>query len=160
MGYNIGPKIGIDGENEFRNQIRKINNEYKTLTAETKATTAAFDAYGNEQGKLKKTGEQLQKQIDLQKQKVDLLSDMVKKATAKFGKNSDEVIRLKGVLYDAQASLSGLEGELRDVNLKLKEDTDAVEDFGNEADKTQEKIVDFGDVLAANFFCEDDVCRA
>lgn len=154
MGYNIGPKIGIEGENEFRSQIRKINNEYKTLTAETKAATAAFDANGDEQGKLKKTGEQLQKQIDLQKQKVNLLSDMVQKATAKFGENSDEVTRLKGVMYDAQASLTGLESELKDVNQKLKDDTKAIEDFGNEADETQEKIVDFGDILAANFLSD------
>ena len=154
MGYNIGPKIGIDGEKEFRAQLKQINNAYKTLTAETRAATAAFDANGDEQGKLKKTGEQLQKQIDLQKQKVSLLSDMVQKATAKFGENSDEVTRLKGVMYDAQASLSGLEGELKDVNQKLKEDTKAVEDFGNEADETQEKIVDFGDILAANFLSD------
>lgn len=154
MGYNIGPKIGIDGEREFRKQLSQINNAYKTLTAETKAATAAFDANGDEQGKLRKTGEQLQKQIDLQQKKVSLLSDMVQKATAKFGENSDEVTRLKGVMYDAQASLSGLEGELKDVNQKLKDDTKAVEDFGNEADETQEKIVDFGDILAANFLSD------
>lgn len=152
--YNIGPKIGIDGEREFRKQLSQLNNAYKTLTAETKAVTAAFDANGDEQGKLKKTGEQLQKQIDLQQKKVSLLSDMVQKATAKFGENSDEVTRLKGVMYDAQASLSGLEGELKDVNQKLKEDTKAVEDFGEEADETQEKIVDFGDILAANFLSD------
>lgn len=154
MSYNIGPKIGVDGEKEFRNQLKQINNAYKTLTAETKAATAAFDAAGDEQGKLKKTGEQLQKQIDLQKQKVSLLSDMVQKATAKFGENSDEVTRLKGVMYDAQASLSGLEGELKDVNQKLKEDTDAVEDLGNETDETQEKIVDFSDILSAGFLSD------
>lgn len=154
MGYNIGPKIGIDGEREFRKQLSQINNAYKTLTAETKAATAAFDANGDEQGKLRKTGEQLQKQIDLQQKKVSLLSDMVQKATAKFGENSDKVTRLKGVMYDAQASLSGLEGELKDVNQKLKDDTKAVEDFGNEAGETQEKIVDFGDILAANFLSD------
>lgn len=154
MSYDIGPRIGIDGENEFRNQLKKINNSYKTLTAETKAATAAFDANGDEQGKLKKTSEQLQKQIDLQKKKVALMADMVEKASAKFDEDSYEVTRWKTLLYQSQATLTGLESELKDVNQKLKEDTDAVEDFGNEADKTQEKIVDFGDILAANFLSD------
>ncbi len=43
MAYNIGPKIGIDGEAEFRRQISQINTEYKTLVAQTKAVTAEFD---------------------------------------------------------------------------------------------------------------------
>ena len=64
MGYNIGPKIGIDGEREFRQSIKKINDEYKALEAETRAVTAAFDANGDEQGKLEAQSKQLEKQID------------------------------------------------------------------------------------------------
>lgn len=154
MSYNIGPKIGIDGEREFRAQINKINNAYKTLEAETKAVTAAFDANGDEQGKLEKTATQLRKQIDLQQQKVSLLSDAVEKATVKFGSESDEVTRLKGVMYDAQAKMSGLEGELNDVTQRLKEGSSHVEDFGNETDQAAEKVVDFGDILAANFLSD------
>ena len=66
MSYNIGPKIGIDGEKEFRSSIRNINDTYKALEAETKAVTKSFDAQGDEQGKLEATSKQLQKQIDLQ----------------------------------------------------------------------------------------------
>lgn len=73
MGYNIGPRIGIEGESEFRESIRKINAEYKTMTAETKALTSAFDANGDQQGKLKVKSEQLVKLIAKQKEKVDLL---------------------------------------------------------------------------------------
>ena len=29
--YNIGPKIGIDGEREFRAQISRINSEYRSM---------------------------------------------------------------------------------------------------------------------------------
>ena len=81
MSYNIGPKIGIEGEAEFRKSIRQINDTYKTLEAETKAVTAAFDAQGDEQGKLKAASQQLIKQIYEQQKKMNLLEDAVAKAS-------------------------------------------------------------------------------
>lgn len=154
MSYNIGPKIGIDGEKEFRNQIKQLNSSYKTLQAETKAVTAAFDANGDEQGKLQKLTEQLQKQIDVQKQKVSLLSDAVEKATAKYGEESEEVNRLKGVMYDAQATMSGLEGELKDVTRRLEQGTEEMDDLGDQTEQTAKQVVDFGDILAANMLSD------
>lgn len=151
MGYNIGPKIGIEGESEFRNQIKKINAEYKTLEAETRAVTAAFEKNGDEQGKLEAITKQLEKQIDKQKQKMSLLEDAVKKATEKFGEESTEANRLRGVLYDTQATVSKLEGSLDDARRQLDETGDAMEDFGDETDKAGDAAMEFEDVLGAAF---------
>lgn len=150
MGYNIGPKIGIEGEKEFRDSIKRINDTYKALEAETKAVTAAFDANGDEQGKLEASAKQLQKQIDLQKEKMELLQDAVKKATDKYGENSVEATRLRGAMYDAQAGVSKLEMELKDVNSRLDSSEDAMEDFGSAVDDAGDKAIDFGDILKAN----------
>ena len=35
--YNIGPKIGIEGEREFRSQISRINSEYRSMDSYLKA---------------------------------------------------------------------------------------------------------------------------
>lgn len=150
MGYNIGPKIGIEGEQQFRKQIRDINAEYKTLEAETRAVTAAFEANGDEQGKLEATARQLQKQIDTQKEKMALLQDAVQKASDKFGENSIEANRLKGALYDTQATVSGLESELKDAQNRLDITGDELEDFSKETDNAGDHVVDFGDLLKAN----------
>lgn len=150
MGYNIGPKIGIDGEKEFRDQIKRINDTYKALEAETKAVTAAFEANGDEQGKLEATAKQLEKRIDLQKEKMALLQDAVQKATDKYGENSIEATRLRGAMYDAQAGVAQLEAELRDTNNRLDKSEDAMEDFGNAVDDAGDKAIGFGDILKAN----------
>ena len=118
-GYNIGPKIGIDGEAEFRQQITRLNASYKTLTAETKAVTAAFDANGDEQGKLRATAQQLEKQIDNQRKRSDLLSDAIQKASQKYKEDSVEVQRLQAALYDTQATITGLEQDLSKTNAEL-----------------------------------------
>ena len=34
MAYDIGPKIGIDGESEFRKQLNSINTSLRTLKTE------------------------------------------------------------------------------------------------------------------------------
>lgn len=152
MAYNIGPKIGIDGEAEFRRQISQINTEYKTLVAQTKAVTAEFDKNGDEQGKLRATAAQLQKQIDNQRSKVSLLEGAWGKARTKFGDSSIEAQRLEGALYDAQAEVSKLEKELTGVDEELAAVSEAFRgaggdagDFTGSAQDAADKIADFAD---------------
>lgn len=167
-GYNIGPKIGIDGEAEFRQQITRLNASYKTLTAETKAVTAAFDANGDEQGKLRATSQQLEKQLDNQRKRADLLSDAVKKASDEYGKNSTKAQRLQAALYDTQATITGLEQDLSKTNDELERAGDNTGDFADEAEDAGDMVedladnldgagasaLDFGDVLKANLLSD------
>lgn len=148
--YNIGPKIGIEGEREFRQQLKNINDSYKALEAETRAVTAAFKASGDEQGKLEATSKQLQKQIDLQKEKMALLQDAAKKASDKYDENSIEVTRLRGALYNAQATLTGLENELKDTEAQLGKTGSALDELGDDTVEAGKDVVAFGDILKAN----------
>ena len=148
--YNIGPKIGIEGEREFRQQLKNINDSYKALEAETRAVTSAFEASGDEQGKLEATSKQLQKQIDLQKEKMALLQDAVKKASDKYDENSIEVTRLRGALYNAQATLTGLENELKDTEAQLGKTGSALDELGDDTEEAGKDVVAFGDILKAN----------
>ena len=40
MAVNIGPKIGVDGEAEYRKEINNIIQQAKTLSSEMKAVTS------------------------------------------------------------------------------------------------------------------------
>ena len=150
MAYNIGPKIGIDGEAEFRKQIKEINLAYKTLQAETKAVTAEFEANGDEMGGLSAKGQQLEKMITNQRDKLKLLEDAVEKATAQYGENSTEATRLKGVMYDTAASVSDLEKQLKDTEKQLEGADNAMDDLSDSSEAAGQQIVKFGDLVAAN----------
>lgn len=150
MAYNIGPKIGIDGEAEFRRQIKEINLAYKTLQAETKAVTAEFEANGDEMGGLSAKGQQLEKMITNQRDKLKLLEDAVEKATAQYGENSTEATRLKGVMYDTAASVSDLEKQLKDTEKQLESADNAMDDLSDSSEAAGQQIVKFGDMVAAN----------
>ena len=52
MAVDIGPKIGIDGEKEFRESLRTMGQQLKTLGTEMKAVTSAFDVDNDSQKKL------------------------------------------------------------------------------------------------------------
>ena len=41
-GVSIGPRIQVDGEEQYRQQIRGIIEQSKTLDAEMRALTATF----------------------------------------------------------------------------------------------------------------------
>ena len=43
MSENIGPKIGIEGEAEYKKQLDKIIQQSKELASEMKTVTSEFD---------------------------------------------------------------------------------------------------------------------
>ncbi len=140
MAYNIGPKIGIDGWAEFRKQITAINTSYRTMEAELKAVSAAYEANGDEAGKLSASTNILEREIAAQKEKLELVQDALKKTTEKYNENSVEASRLRGVMYDTQATLSGLEKKLRDTKSSLENFTGEVENAVDPEDAFQKEI--------------------
>ena len=73
MAVDIGPKIGIDGEKEFRDELRNINQQLRTLGSEMKAVTSAFDANAESQDRLSAQAQVLTNQIDAQEKKLQQL---------------------------------------------------------------------------------------
>ena len=154
MGYRIGPTIGIDGEAEFRRQIKAINNEYKTLQAETKALTAEFDKNGDQQGKLKMQTQQLEKEIDAQKRAIEEMEKALKAAETSTDANADAVTTWRGKLYNAQATVSELEKELTDTEDELRRMEKGIEDTGDAADDAGGAVSGFGDILKGNLIAD------
>ena len=52
MAYDIGPRIGIQGEAEFNRQIKNINNALRECGSEMKALSSEFEDNANSQDAL------------------------------------------------------------------------------------------------------------
>ena len=76
MAVDIGPKIGIDGEAEFRKALNNITQQLKTLGSEMNAVTSAFTDETKAQEKSSKTSAILSKEIAAQR---DSLCEIVGK---------------------------------------------------------------------------------
>lgn len=154
MAYNIGPKIGIEGEAQFRQQIKAINNEYKTLQAQTKALTAEFDKNDDQQGKLRMQTQQLEKQIDAQRRAIEEMERALKRAEETEDANSDAVTTWRGKLYDAQATVAQLEKELKDTESALENFNKDVGESDQALDEAGKGASQFGDILGGNLIAD------
>lgn len=126
MATNIGPKIGIDGEKEYRQQINLIIQQSKTLAAEMKAVTSAFTKDTSAKEKSKKVGEVLTKQIETQRKRVEELAKMTEESAKATGENSKETLSWREALNNATAQLNQLEKGLKADGVATKEYTNSV----------------------------------
>ena len=118
MAKDIGPRIGIEGESQYRKEIENIIQQAKTLDSEMRAVASAFDDEADAQKKNKAVTEQVNKQIEVQKERIKLLQDMVQRAADATGENSTETLKWKQALADAKTQLNNLEGSLDSTTQK------------------------------------------
>lgn len=147
MATNIGPKIGVDGEKEYRQQISQIIQQSKTLASEMKLVSASFTAATSAEDKNAKTAAVLNKQIATQREYVKLLADQAGKVAGVYGTNSVQAQKYEEQLNKARAKLLEMQHALQDTE-------HGVEDLGNEMDSGGDKAISFGDVLKANILSE------
>ena len=147
MATNIGPKIGVDGEKEYRQQISQIIQQSKTLASEMKLVSASFTAATSAEDKNAKTAAVLNKQIATQRQYIAALAAQAGKAAATYGTNSVQAQKYEERLNKARAKLLEMQHALQDTE-------HGVEDLGDEMDAGGDKAISFGDVLKANILSE------
>lgn len=147
MATNIGPKIGVDGEKEYRQQISQIIQQSKTLASEMKLVSASFTAATSAQDKNAKTAAVLNKQIATQRQYIAALAAQAGKAAATYGTNSVQAQKYEEQLNKAHAKLLEMQHALRDTE-------HGVEDLGKEMDNGGQKALSFGDLVKSNLASE------
>ena len=160
MAYDIGPKVGIEGESEFRAAITNINQNIKTLGTEMKAVTSAYDRNDQSAEKLTAQNEVLNKQIDAQKEKLAKLNEGLTEATKAFGENDNRTLKWKASVNTATADLNKMERQLSQNNEALEhiddgldEAGDGMEDLGSQVENTGGKLsamtVAMGNLISA-----------
>ena len=142
MSYDIGPRIGIDGEAEFRKAINNINTNIKTLGTEMLAVTSAYDANDKSAAALTSRNEVLVKQIDAQKEKLAKLQEGLEASAGKYGESDEKTQRWQQTVNRATAELNQMERQ-------LAENTKELDNQGSSLDGLKEKLRSFGPGLAS-----------
>lgn len=140
MAVDIGPKIGIDGEAEFRKSLQNINQQLKTLGSEMNAVTSAFTDETKAQEKSSKTSAILSKEIAAQREKIDLLKKGLAESAAQFGENDTKTLKWKQAVADATAKLNELQGQVRETGDAVRE---------SRLDQLKETVSKIGPVFSA-----------
>lgn len=140
MPVSIGPRIQVDGEEKYRQQISQIIQQTKTLDAEMGALTASFDKNATEQEKAQKSMELLNKQLDTARQRTELVRDMTEKSAAATGENSAQTLKWREALANAEAEQVKLEHAVQENTAAIEGQTDAEEESAG-------KMVSLGDAV-------------
>ncbi len=150
MAYDIGPRIGIEGEKDFRAAIQDINTSLKTLGTEMLAVTSSFDKNDKSSAALSSQNEVLNKQIDAQKQKLQQLTSGLESAKEKYGENDRVTQGWQQAVNKATADLNNMERQLKDNNSSLDETKKGLDDAGKSAEESGGKFEKLGETLKAS----------
>ena len=137
MATNIGPKIGVEGEAEYRKQINNIITQTKTLSSEMKKLESSFQAEGRSISENIAKKKLLNEQIKVQEQRVQALSEMLEKSKAKYGENANETLKWQQAVNNAETELNNLKKELESV-------PSALQTVGDNMKQTGESLVSVG----------------
>lgn len=138
MAYDIGPRIGIDGEAEFRRELQNIKNNIKSLGNEMKLATAVFDDNADSMEALTAKSEILGNTYDEQERYLAQVSKMLDAAKGSYGENSREVQRWQDAVTKAKI-------ELQKTANEIKKTETAIDRLGYETDDAEKAFDDLGD---------------
>ena len=121
MATDIGPKIGIDGEKEFRKELTAINAQLRALAAEGKTVEATYDGQTESVESLTAKSKVLNQQIETQRKAIEKIEYALQKARESYDENDEHVQKWKAVLANANTQLVAMEKQLEKTKIGLEE---------------------------------------
>lgn len=160
-GMDIGPRISLKGEQEFRKSINLVNSDLKTYGSELKKVSAEMDANGKSTELLQKANDLLQKQYETQEKKLSIYQQALDKHTkkledqakniedlkAKYGEQSKEVAKAQREYEATSAEIDKLNYAINETQTymiktskSIETNRSALEDLGSATDALKAKI--------------------
>lgn len=136
--YTIGPKIGLSGEKEFRNQLNNINETLRTLDSELKKTAAEFEGNEDSQEALTKQNEILNKKIEQQEKKLTEVKKALEYAKGEYGESATATQKWQRVLNNTETDLTKLQNQ-------VKKNESAMDSMDSAVEKASDSLDEMGD---------------
>lgn len=168
MATDIGPRIGLDGEKEFRQSLKAIDQQLKSMGAELRSVSSALDDNAKSEEALTAQNQVLGRSIDAAEQKAKLLTSQLDRqknklndlgaeldrVTQEFGANSKEasaaqnaynrqyieVGKLETQLNNTTDSLNKMRSQVASNERTMKGLDDALDEAGDSADSASDKF--------------------
>lgn len=168
MAYDVGVRLGVDGERAFKASLGAVDAQLKSLGAEMAEVTSRFAANDRSIEALTARNQVLRRSIDATQQKIgvltreyedqrsklDGLGQALDDITREYGEGSAEALRAQNA-YNQQArrvadlarQLHASEAELNRMTRSVEENEEALRRGGGELDDFSEETDDVTDSL-------------
>lgn len=158
---NVNTRFTISNEKEYKDAISRIGDSMRVLNSEMKKVESAYARDADSMEALTAKNEVLTKQIEKQKEKIEITKQALEKATAAqaaaneklqqaqgvLDENSDEYKRLAQAVEDAkkkterwQTNLNNAEAAMNGFKNKLEENKEAIEKSSETSEEYESAI--------------------
>lgn len=128
---DIGPKISVEGESEYRKQMQSIIQKQREYSAELASATAALGKNATAQERATSVASILRKQIQNQESALSAQNLMLQKAVNKYGEASVQASKFRTSMYNTNAELQTLKSRLSEAESGLESFSDKASDSGD-----------------------------
>lgn len=129
---DIGPRISVEGESEYRKQMKNIIQQQKEYSSELNLVTAQLGKNATAQQKASSIASVLKKQIQSQESALSAQNTMLQKAVTEFGDASKEASGFRTAINKTSAELATLKSRLSDAENGLGEFSDQTKTSGDD----------------------------
>lgn len=129
---DIGPRISVEGESEYRKQMQNIIQQQKEYSSELNLVTAQLGKNATAQQKASSIASVLKKQIQNQESALSAQNTMLQKAATKWGDASKEASGFRTAVNKTGAELATLKSRLSDAENGLGEFSDQTRTSGDD----------------------------
>lgn len=136
----VSTKFKVDGEADYKRALSQISETTKVLNSEMKVAKSAFADNADSLEALTQKGEIYRKQVDNQRERVEVLEKALQDATKRYGE-SDKATK------QWQTSLNNARAKLIEMERTLDNNTEAIYDYSEATEKTSESTAGLGDVM-------------
>lgn len=138
MANTISTKIQIEGEKEYKQSIKNINQETKTLDAQIKEVASRFDEETDAMEKAKETTDLLQQKKQALEKELELMQTHLEDVTDAYGDGSMEALKL-------EEQIAKVETQLNNTNSALSENQSVLDGVDDSADGAVDSLQDVAD---------------
>ncbi|MBU5455252.1 phage tail tape measure protein [Caproiciproducens sp. MSJ-32] len=141
-------RVGLD-DRGFQEGVAKIQRGLKLVQSEFAAASSKLGDFGKSEEGLRLKADTLNKQIELQKDKVAALEKAYQKSVETKGEDAKATENLKIKLNYATAELNKMEQELKDTTRELKEKSSAWYKLSQSMNSAGDKMKSIGDKMSS-----------
>lgn len=170
MANDVGIRIGVDGERQFRSALQAINAQARALNSEMRSVVSSFAGMEDSEESAAARADVLNRAISTQNQRLQLLgrqadaaqSDLERLgreldiATRQFGENSRQAARAQNAYNNQVRTVAELNRQMSDGRADLSRYQRELDNIGRAADDAGDELQDagrqasnFGDTLKA-----------
>lgn len=144
MAEDIGAKITLQGEREFRDALKQIESGLKVNASALTLVTAQYADNAKSVEALTAKNNSLKDSLNTQKEKIDTIREALTASAQKYGEADKRTMNWQASLNTAEAELIKMDSELKKNNSELEQAQKSMDKYGLKADEVAEKTNSFG----------------